>query len=204
MEQTSFAQKVASTLNAIAPIYKQKLIDYEYLIYSSGLKERFYYIISSSEDNFMHLTGLRHRDPNKFFSKCLTAGMQESDIIIPNTSIKGSVRRKIAALPSLVCLFDSPCFIQENLSKNKVVCSFASSNNVVTIGFCSPNEENVVKPMSLLTGTELDASLPLHSEIILKRKKGDKLFNTIIQGTKEDIEKANLSKLVDFNNLKHD
>ena len=56
----SFKERVHRELLAGAAIYKSVFVDYEYLIFSEGFKNKPYYIISAAEDNYPHLTGVTY------------------------------------------------------------------------------------------------------------------------------------------------
>lgn len=58
VEQKSFKERVKEPVIQCAGLYKSYYVDYEYLICSSAFVKNAYYIISSHEDNYLHLTGV--------------------------------------------------------------------------------------------------------------------------------------------------
>lgn len=58
MSEENFKERVRLTIINMAKLYKEKYVDYEYLICSQAFSERAYYIIDAKEDNFQHLTGV--------------------------------------------------------------------------------------------------------------------------------------------------
>ena len=197
MCEVSFKQRVVNDLIAVANQFRDRFVDKEYLIFSSKMLNRKYYIISTNEDNFMHLTGIRYSSAIDFYNKCIDGTLVESDINIPSNKVRGSVRRKINALPNLINLFNSQVLVEEDFNHNDVFCSLASTNLDITIGFCAPNVNGVVRPKTLLKGyagfTD-DATL---AELILERKRGEELFTKILCGDKDIIINNGLSSLVD-------
>jgi len=197
MNQISFKQRVINDLITVAPQFKSTFIDKEYLIFSSKTVNRNYYIISSVPGNFMHLTGIKFRNSVNFYNKCINGTLVETDINIPSNKEKGNIRRKINALPNLVNLFNNEVLVEENFTHNNVHCSFASTDLDITIGFCKPNIDNVVKPMTLMKGySGFNDNAPI-AELILERKRGEELFTKILCGDKDIIINNGLASLVD-------
>jgi len=196
MSEVSFKQRVINDLIAVAPLFKSTFIDKEYLIFSSKMVNRNYYIISAVPGNFMHLTGIRLSSPIDFYNKCINGTLLESDINIPSNKEKGSIRRKINALPNLVNIFNNEVLVEENFSHNNVHCSLASTDLNITIGFCKPNVDNVVKPMTLLKGYNGFSDNSPVAELILERKRGERFFSKILCGDKDIILSNGLASLV--------
>lgn len=109
----------------------------------------------AKEDNFLHLTGvITNLSPKDFYNKCISGNLLESDFDIGSKQRKGSIRRKINVLSDAMNLFvaGKKIVVEEKFVKNKVVCSFARSDNTCTLGFIL---ENNAKPKTLLKGNEL-------------------------------------------------
>ena len=196
MNQISFIQRVINDLITVAPQFKSTFIDKEYLIFSSKMINRKYYIVSTNPDNFMHLTGIKTNSPIDFYNKCINGTLVEGDINIPSQE-KGNIRRKIIVLPNLINLFSNDVLFEEDFSHNAVHCSFASTDLNVTIGFCKPNENNVARPMTLLKGYSGFNDGAALVELILERKRGEELFTKILCGDKDIIINNGLASLVD-------
>ena len=197
MSNVSFKTRVVNDLIAVAPLFKNIFIDKEYLIFSSKMVNRNYYIISSVPGNFMHLTGIKFRNSVNFYNKCINGTLVETDINIPSNKEKGNIRRKINALPNLVNLFNNEVLVEENFTHNNVHCSLASTDLDITIGFCKPNIDNVVKPMTLMKGYSGFSDDAILAELILERKRGEELFTKILCGDKDIIINNGLASLVD-------
>ena len=188
MNSVSFKQRVASTVCQYSSAFKSVFVDYEYLVCSPAFILNPYYIVTSNEDNFLHLTGISYRNPQDFFNKCITGTLSEADISFlkrgqTESAVKGSVRRKINVLPNLVNIFNAPLIAEEAFSKNRIICSFGASDNSCTVGFTLTAGNSLkVRPMTLLSGYELNPVNSKAVELILRRKSGDAVFDTIIIG----------------------
>lgn len=196
MCEVSFKQRVVNDLIAVATQFRDRFVDKEYLIFSSKMVNRKYYIISTNEDNFMHLTGIRYSSAIDFYNKCIDGTLVESDISITSNKEKGSIRRKINALPNLVNIFNDEVIVEENFSHNNVHCSLASTDLDITIGFCKPNIDNVVRPMTLLKGYNGFSDNSPVAELILERKRGERFFSKILCGDRDIILSNGLASLV--------
>lgn len=120
---TNFKERVLKQIVISAPIYKSTFIDYEYLVYSINFSLNPYYIISAHSDNYLHLTGVyTSLSANNFFIKALDGTLAENDFEIskPNQPIiisknnKGTIRKKINALPYIDNLFNADTLVQES------------------------------------------------------------------------------------------
>lgn len=100
--------------------------------------------------------------------------------------IKGSVRRKIKALPLFAEMMGNDLVAQEAYQKNGVVCSFATTDCDMTIGFI---DEGKARPKSLLWGDSLDWEKSRFVDLILRRKPNEELFSEIVIGNNEMIAK---------------
>ena len=188
--EKSFKKRVRLEITDAAEKYKKVYLDYEYLICSEAFVKRKYYIISAEKDNFQHLTGVHSLiSSKKFFDKCYEKTLSEEDFDFKKTgqdekSVKGTVRRKIKALPDMMSLFYDGALAEESFKKNKVLCSFATANGNCTLGF-SVSEK--VRPKSLIKGNELKH--PKVIELILRKKSGEKVFSEIIVGDEKALNK---------------
>lgn len=192
----SFKTRIVNELCENAVKYKEYYVEKEYLLFSPELKNRKYYIISCKKDNFMHLTGLKYHSPSEFYNKCIDFSLKDSDIPDLSREEKGNIRRKIQSLPKMNGLFNFGVIIQEDFVKNDVCCSIASTNLDITLGFCAPNDKNIVKPKTLLKGFKnIKDDAPL-STLILERNVGEELFGKILYGDKEQIYLYSLEEIV--------
>ncbi len=186
---TSFKNRVLKQIVTSALVYKNTFIDHEYLIYSLNFSLNPYYLISAHADNYLHLTGVYTTlSANEFFNKALNGTLTENDFEIsrPNHPIsisknnKGTIRKKINALPYIDTLFNTDTLVQEAFHKNQISCSFATSDNNITMGFI--HTATNARPKTLLKGNELDLSKSSPLDLVLKRKLGNSLFDKVIIG----------------------
>jgi len=82
-------------------------------------------------------------------------------------------------------IFESSLLAEESFSKNRIVCSFGTSDGIYTIGFTSSSKDNLVKPMTLLSGFELDKTKARNVDLVLRRETGKDLFDSMIVGDKD-------------------
>lgn len=90
--------------------------------------------------------------------------------------------------------------VEENLIKNQIRCSFATSDNECTLGFIDAKKS---RPMSLIRGNELDSSKAKKINLLLRKHiSGDK-FDEIIIGDLEILYsyRENLEPFLDENLL---
>ncbi len=184
-EQKSFKERVKDTLIQCGCLYKRYYVDYEYLICSSAFSKYSYYIISAHEDNFLHLTGIHtNLDAATFFERCYKGTLHETDFDFSKkgqneSEVKGSVRRKINSLPSIMNLFTISTSVEEDFNKNRIRCAFAAGTTSATLGFVVAGK---AKPMTLLKGNELNSGRAKPIELVLRRKVGEDKFTDIIAG----------------------
>ena len=69
---------------------------------------------------------------------------------------------------------------EENFEKNRISCSFASSDKSCTIGF---TKTRLVKPQTVLKGNCLNTEVDI--DVILSKPKASKHFEHIIQNKTE-------------------
>ena len=147
-----------------------------------------YYIISAHEDNYLHLTGLHTSlSASKFFEKFYDGTLEETDFDFEKdgqteSEVKGSVRRKINSLPSIMYMFSSGTMVEEDFVKNRIRCALAAGNTSVTLGFVVTGK---AKPMTLLKGNELDSSKAKKIDLVLRRETGKQKFEDVIVGNAE-------------------
>ena len=198
----SFKNRVKEIVISGAKSYQDYFIDYDYLLCSDAFNTNKYYIISGEEDNFKHLTGVifESGSPKDFFEKSLGGTLEEDDFEIKkddlDTNTKGSIRRKISVLENAMHIFDSTTFVEEDFEKNNIKCSFATENGSSTIGFTPTGV--ITRPKTLLKGNQLDTNKSKELELVLRKKRGEKLFTDIIIGNKDVLNKykQNISELV--------
>jgi len=189
----TFKQRVHRELIAGAVIYKKVLVDYDYLIYSKNFKNKPYYIISSTEDNYAHLTGVNSLiSSQKFFDSCFDGTLSETDFNFVSKhrsekEIIGSVRRKIQILPLLKTIFQTELQAEENFVKGSVSCSLATADNMFTIGF---SESTLLRPKTLLKNNRLNLCNAVNVTLVLRRNKGSNKFDAITQGNADEFCKS--------------
>ena len=158
-EQTSFKTRIKETAISVAPDYYSYYVCRDYLLISDSFKYSPYYIVQAEKDNYLHLIGISTKlSATAFFDKCLNGTLDESDFVIAfhgqdEKQAKGSIRRKIKSLPLITGLFTNSALVEENFSKNTVLCTFASSDGSFTLGFIATPS---ARPKTLLAGDELD------------------------------------------------
>ena len=150
-EQKSFKERVKDTLIQCAGLYKGYYVEYEYLICSAAFSKNLYYIISAHEDNFLHLTGIHtNLDAATFFERCYKGTLQETDFDFykkgqNEREVKGSVRRKINSLSSIMNLFTITTSVEEDFNKNRIRCALAAGTTSATLGFVVASKNIGVK-----------------------------------------------------------
>lgn len=186
----NFKEKVRLEIIKAAQKYKEIYVDYEYLICSEAFKRRPYYIIKAEKDNFQHLTGV-HSNINAqfFFDKCIHKTFSTADFDFikkgqDQKSVKGTVRRKIKVLPHMMELFKEGLQAEESFKKNKIICSFATTDGICTLGF---SDSLKARPKSLIKGNELAAPKPV--ELVLRKKSNAELFDELIIGSSSNLHK---------------
>ena len=184
-EKKSFQERVKDTVIEYAKQYKDYFVDYDYLICSNAFKNADYYIVQAHETNFKHLTGVSSEiSANDFFEKCYNGTLEESDFSISKKGVsdkkaKGTVRRKMKALPGIIGIFNPSTIVEEDYSHNSIKCSFIAGDNQTTIGF---TKTDPYVPLTLLFGEKLNAENAGHMSLVLRKKSTEALFNEIIVG----------------------
>ena len=189
-EQKSFKDRVKETVINNAMSYKWYYVNYEYLLCSKAFTQNEFYIVSAHEDNYLHLTGLHTSlSAEDFFNKCYAGTLDESDFDFKKIGqnekeVKGSVRRKINSLPSIMNMFSAGTSVEEDFEKNRIRCSLAAGNVSATLGFFVAGN---AKPMTLLKGNELNLSKAKDLDLVLRRRAGETKFSEIIVGSCEQL-----------------
>lgn len=199
-----FKERVAQIAIQYAPIYKQTFVDFEYLICSDCFVNRDYYILSAKEDNYLHLIGVNTPvlSPLEFFNLCMSGELQATDFNFvkkgrSEKEIKGSVRKKIKALPYYADMFNQPLLVQESFVKNSIICSFAATDSSMTIGYIN-NKKSV--PKSLMLGNHVDQTVAAPAELILRRRTHEACFNEVLVGDDKILLKyiSKIQAIADF------
>ena len=184
-EQKSFKERVKETVIRNAYSYKRYFVDYEYLLCSTAFVKNEYYIVSAYEDNYLHLTGLHTSlDAATFFEKCYKGTLTENDFDFckggqSESEVKGSVRKKINSLPSIMDMFNVGTSVEEDFEKNRIRCALAAGNVSATLGFVVAGK---AKPMTLLKGNELNSAKAKKLDLVLRRKSGESKFTEMMIG----------------------
>ena len=189
-QQISFKSRVLNTAVLYSRSYYSNYVCVDYLVISDAFHDHPYYIISAEKSNYLHLVGVStHLSATAFFEKCYDGTLTESDFEISahgqdvKTS-KGSIRRKMNALPYIGSLIDGSSLIEERFRKNAISCSIASSDGSCTLGFIAVP---AARPKTLLIGDELEHSKSVPIKVILVRTRGADSFNLIRSGSLEDL-----------------
>lgn len=189
-EIVSFKTRVKDVAIKIAQDYYSEYVCWDYLLVSDAFKRAPYYIVKAEKDNYLHLVGVSTcLSAVAFFDKCLDGTLTESDFELSahgqdEKASKGSIRRKIKSLPLISNLLSAGSLVEESFSKNAVLCTFASSDGVCTLGFIATP---FARPKTLLMGNELDSTKASPLRIVLSRPRGEKLFSSVIVGNEEDV-----------------
>lgn len=190
MAEEKFKERICREMIGAAKMYKERYVDYEYLICSEAFVQNAYYIIDAKEDNFQHLTGIHSQiKPKDFFDKCYQGTLTADDFDFNKKgqnekSVKGTVRRKVKTLPNMMELFTQGLQAEENFIKNKVECSFAAADGSCTLGF---TENEKARPRSLIKGNELSEPKPV--DLILRKRVGEAQFDELVIGDKETLQR---------------
>ena len=85
----------------------------------------------------------------------------------------------MSVLENAIQIFSSEAIVvEENFNKNRISCSFASSDKVCTIGF---TKTKLAKPQTILKGYQLHDEVKV--DLILSRNKGETDFQTVVYNT---------------------
>lgn len=187
--QKSFAERVRDEAIKYSCKYQSVFVDYEFILFSKAFQSQQYYILNFQPQNYLHLIGVNSLiPPNDFFNKCYNQSLTLNDFDFnkgnnPKSTI-GSVRRKINALDGLMNLFSHPLYAQEGFKKNNVACAIATTDSAsYTLGLASNKKhKNIVYPMSLMKGNQIDKTKQENVELVLRKPLGQCEFDEIIIG----------------------
>lgn len=189
-EVISFRERVKNAAIKMAKVYKRALVNKEYLIFSKSFTSNKYYILSSTETNYLHLLGVHSTiSPREFYNKCInkTLEVDDFDFVVNGRSekeVKGSVRRKITALEEIDKIISKSAMVEESFNRNRVSCAIATANKNATLGFSGGKKS---RPKTLMKGYEL-TSKAVKPDLILSRKRGAEEFDKIIVGNKNIVQ----------------
>lgn len=185
--ETSFKDRVIETAVSCALLYRQNLVEYDYLVCSDAFGESKCQEIKAEANNYLHLLGVNTSlSPTDFYQKCLNKTLEENDFDFvkkgqSEQSVKGSVRQKIKALPKMVNMFEQNLVAEKNFKKNKISCMFATADSDFTIGFVGTG-----RPKSLMRKNQLDESKQKPVELVMRKKRTDRIYTERIVGDDED------------------
>lgn len=189
-QQISFKERVCNTAIQYSKDYFSQYVSRDYLVFSDAFQSQPYYIISAEKSNYLHLVGVStNLSATEFFDRCFNGTLTESDFEISShgqdvKASKGSIRRKINALPAISGLIDTSNLIEESFQKNAVSCTIASSDGACTLGFIAVPK---ARPKTLLSGDELDHSKAKPIKVILSKDRTADQFANIQSGNLEDL-----------------
>lgn len=190
-KKQSFQERVRDAIIQSAKEYKEYFVDYDYLICADCFQNASYYIVQAHDTNFKHLTGVSTALTAKdFFQKAYHGTLAEDDFSIskkgiPDKAAKGTVRRKINALPNVIGIFNSNTLVEEDYAHNSIRCSFIAEDKKSTIGFAK-TEPTV--PLTILFGEKINSDRAGHLSLVLRKRENDALFHEIILGGKNDLK----------------
>ncbi len=196
--EKSFKSRARDVIVFNAEMFYKTFVKFDYLLFSDAFQNRDYYIISACADNYKHLTGVHSElSANDFFLKCMDQTLLEDDFDFIKTgqeekAVKGSVRRKINVLPNIKNLFESTVYVEEDFERNYVKCSFAVADTVCTLGFINVD---TARPNTLLKNNTLNTSKSRQLELVMRRKRGDKVFSEIVLG--DDNARSKYASMID-------
>ena len=190
LTEESFKHRVVECAITNARVYREKFVEYDYLVCSEAFQGDHYQEIKAEENNYLHLLGVNTSlSPEAFFQKCINKELEETDFDFikrhqSEKSVKGSVRQKIKALPEMLDMFDKELLAEQNFKKNKISCLFAAADAEFTIGFVETG-----RPKSLMRKNQLDANKTKPVELVMRKRRGEKLYTEIIVGDDTFFEK---------------
>ena len=166
----SFKTRVCKAINENASVFEATLLNCEYLI-CSKVFETGYCIIKAHKGNYLHLTGVHtNLKADTFYEKAREGKITENDfdfrkVGVSEKSVKGSVREKIVALPSIANFFSKELRAEYNFVKNIVSCNFATTDQqTLTLGFVKNGN-----PRTLMKGNQLHEDKSEKVDCVLKR-----------------------------------
>ena len=207
-EQKSFKERVKETVIQNAYSYKKYFVDYEYLLFSTAFVNNEYYIVSAYNDNYLHLTGLHTSlNASDFFEKCYTKTLEECDFDFcksgqNESEVKGSVRRKINSLPTIMDIFNVGTFVEEEgveykmpeqgiMIETPASVMMAEELAELWVEKFEKSVEANTKSISdkLLKGNELDSAKAKKLDLVFRRKSGENRFTEMLIGDEDRLLK---------------
>ena len=188
--QVSFKTRVLNEVISNAEVYYSHFVCVDYLVFSPAFHNHSYYEISAHKGNYLHLTGVSTAlSADEFFDKCLNGTLTEDDFTLGGSSrnektAKGAIRDKIRSLPFMPSVIGPGSLVEEDFKKNRVSCSFASSDGLITMGFIALSQ---ALPMTLLRGNELDHHKAQPVRVVLSKKSDEVLYSSILCGAISDL-----------------
>ena len=122
-------------------VYEEVFVNYDYLVCSTAFKLNPFYVIDAKEDNYKHLTGvLTEMSALQFYRKCIDGSLTENDFGFEKAGqskneVRNFVKLKISILPFIGSIFSPDTLVEENFTKGRITCSFATSTSKLTLGF---------------------------------------------------------------------
>ena len=172
-------------------VYEEVFVNYDYLVCSTAFKLNPFYVIDAKEDNYKHLTGVStEMSALQFYRKCIDGSLTENDFGFEKAGqskneVRNFVKLKISILPFIGSIFSPDTLVEENFTKGRITCSFATSTSKLTLGF---SVGKAVRPKSLLKGSLINSDAG-HLDLVLRRKTGTEFFDEMIVGTAESLAK---------------
>ena len=183
MPETSFKDRVRAEMIRSAADYKCNFVDCEYLVCTDAFNDKLFFIIDGKEENYKHLTGVNSPlDAVTFFRKCYDGTLTVNDFDFDKVGESekdtiGTVRRKISVLPNMVQLFrNNQIIAEENFAKNRITCSFATTDGLCTVGFMNTSKS---RPKTLLKGNVLDQQKTKPVCLLIRKASDHKKFHDL-------------------------
>lgn len=195
-----FKSRVVKVSTETAKQYNDYFVKYEYLICSQAFSKNKYYILAAHQTNFLHLTGVKTAlSAADFFDKCLEDTLTATDFSIcregqTEKEAKGTIRRKIKALPKIFDIFSEKTIVEEDFSKNNIHCSFVAGDKTYTLGFSLGKK---VKPQTLLDGNFVKSEKAAKLDLVLRKEKSKELFDEIVYGDITCAASYNITEFID-------
>ncbi len=189
MPEISFKDRVRTEMIRSAADYQCNFIDCEYLVCSDAFTDKKFFIIDGKAENYKHLTGVNSAlDPIAFFTKCYDGSLAISDFDFNKVGefekdTIGTVRRKISVLSTMVSLFhNNQILAEENFVKNRITCSFATTDGLCTVGFINTSKS---RPKTLLKGNVLNQQTMKPVCLLIRKTAGHHRFHDLLIGDSE-------------------
>lgn len=199
INEETFKGRVVEIAISCSKIYKERFVEYDYLICSEAFDGDKCQEIKAEASNFLHLIGVNTSlSPSNYFQKCIDGNLREDDFDFckkgqSEKSVKGSVRQKIKALPEMLDMFEKELFAEKNFSKNSISCMFAAADASFTIGFVETG-----RPKSLMRKNQLNQEKSKKVDLVFRKKRGESTYTEMIIGDESVLEryKENISEYI--------